>query len=270
MAQTDPKLDKLRSIIRSTGSAAVAFSGGVDSTLVAKVARDELGDRALAVTIASPLFPKDELRGARSAARAIGIAHVVVRTDPLEDQGFSGNPPDRCYICKLAGLGEVRRVAHERSLDHVLDGSNADDEAAYRPGSRAKSELGVRSPLSEAGLGKDDVLRISRRLRLPTRYKDPSPCLATRVPYGDRLTPELLGKIERAEAYLMRKGFRLVRVRAHRDVARIEVSKDQVRALAQPRVRESVVRRLKSIGFAYVTIDMEGYRTGSMDEVLGR
>jgi len=270
MAVTRSKLDRLRSIVRSMGSAAVAFSGGADSALVARIAEDELGDKALAVTIDSPMYPRSELRAARSLAKAIGIRLVVVTIDPLSDPGFSGNPPDRCYTCKLAGLGEVLRVAGEHSLAHVLDGSNVDDSSAYRPGSRAKEELGVRSPLAEAGLGKEDVIRISRRLRLPTHGKVPSPCLATRVPYGDRLTPELLDRIEKAEAYLSGKGFGQVRVRAHGGIARVEVPEALAHRLTQPRTRAQVVRRLKSLGFTYVTVDLEGYRSGSMDEVLGR
>lgn len=268
MAPSESRLGRLRSLVREAGSAAVAFSGGADSALVAKVARDELGDLAVAVTVDSPLFPRDELRSARSVAKVIGIEHVVVPLDPLGDPGFRANPPDRCYICKLAGLAEVRRVADARLLRHVMDGSNLDDERAYRPGSRARHELGVMSPLSEAGLRKADVLRLSRGLRLPTGARAPSPCLATRVPYGEALTAELLGRIERAEAYLRGRGFREVRVRAHGDVARLEVSKEQVAVMTRPKTRAEVVRRLKRLGFAYVTADLEGYRAGSMDEVL--
>ena len=270
MAATDPKLERLRSIVRSTGSAAVAFSGGSDSTLVVKVARDELGECAVAVTIDSPLFPRGELRDARALARTLRVKHIVVRSDPLDDPSFNRNPLDRCYTCKLAGFKEVRRIADDLSITHVLDGSNSDDERAYRPGSRAKEELGVRSPLAEAGLSKEDVTKISKRLRLPTHGKDPSPCLATRVPYGDKLTVELLRRVEKAEEHLAKRGFRQVRVRAHGGTARIEVSKDQVRRLLQPQVRDGTVRRLKSLGFTYVTVDLEGYRSGSMDEVLGR
>src|SRR3989339_384645 len=270
MAATDPKLEKLRSIIRSTGSAAVAFSGGSDSTLVARVARDELGERAVAVTIDSPLFTRSELKDAKTLARTLGIKHIVVRSDPLDNPAFNRNPPDRCYMCKLIGFKEVRRVADDLSLEHVLDGSNSDDQKAYRPGSRAKEELGVRSPLAEAGLTKEDVVRVSKRLRLPTHGKAPSPCLATRVPYGDPLTVELLRRIEKAEEQLARRGFRQVRVRTHGGTARIEVSKDQVRRLLQPSVGDETVRRLKSLGFTYVTVELEGYRSGSMDEVRGR
>ncbi len=268
MTHSDSKLVRLRAAVRSAGSAAVAFSGGSDSALVARIACEELGRSAVAVTVDSPLYPRKELRDARAAARAVGIEHVVVRLDPLRDPSFARNHPDRCYTCKLMVFKEVRRVADSRSLAHVLDGSNADDEHAYRPGSKAKKELGVRSPLAEAGLRKEDVTRMSKRLGLATHAKTPSTCLATRVPYGDRLTPELLGMIEKAEEYLAGKGFDQVRVRAHGGLARIEVAKQQVRTLAEPRVMDAVVRRLKNLGFAYVAVDLEGYRSGSMDEVL--
>lgn len=237
---------------------------------MAKVAAEELGRAAVAVTVDSLLFPRCELREAKRTARAIRIEHLVVKVDPLRCPEISENAPGRCYECKLVTFGEVRRVADERRLAHVIDGSNADDEKAFRPGLKAKEELGVRSPLAEAGLTKDDVVRISRALGLAAHVKPPSPCLATRVPYGERLTPALLSRIEKAEGYLSGKGFTDVRVRAHGDIARVEVAKDQVRKLAKPEVADAVVRKLKNLGFRYVTLDMEGYRSGSMDEVLGR
>lgn len=270
MAATRPKLDRLRTTVRSVGSAAVAFSGGSDSSLVAKVAKDELGEKALAVTVDSPLFPREELRQARHIAKAIGIRFQVISVDPFKDHRFSENPQDRCYLCKSIIFGEVVKVGRERSLASVLDGSNADDTRDHRPGSRAKDELGVRSPLVEAGLGKDDVMEISRVLKLSTHSKEPNPCLATRVPYGHMLTPQLLARIESAEAYLSRKGFRHVRVRAHGPLARIEVAKEQVHRLTEAGERTAVVRRLNSLGFTYVTVDLRGYRSGSMDEVLVR
>jgi uncharacterized protein len=270
MAEDDIRLDRLRSTVRSLGSAAVAFSGGADSALVSKIAYVELGERAAAVTVDSPLQPKVELRDARTVAKAIGIRHVVVKTNPLDDQAFRANPPDRCYICKLAVFNEVRRTAERLGLDHVLDGSNADDAQEHRPGAKARDEFAVRSPLAEAGIGKAGVTRLSRKLRLATANKTPGTCLATRVPYGDPLTKELLARIDKAEAYLSGKGFDQVRVRAHGDMARLEVSKTQVPRLARPRTSGEVARRLKGLGFRYVTIDMEGYRSGSMDEVLTR
>ncbi len=265
---TDRKLDALRTAVRSAGSAAVAFSGGADSTLVARLAREELGDMAVAVTIDSPLYPRGDLRGAKATARSIGIEHVLVRMDLLRDPSFSSNPPDRCYKCKLKGFTEIRKVADERGLAQILDGSNSDDELSFRPGLEAKRELGVRSPLAEAGVGKKDVVRISKALGLATHSRAPSPCLATRVPYGDELTPRLLHRVERAEELLASMGFDRARVRAHGTVARIEVPAGQVPRLARSGERDEIVRRLKNLGFTYVTVDLEGYRAGSMDEVL--
>lgn len=270
MAEDDRRLNRLRSIMRSSDSAAVAFSGGADSALVSKIAHDELGKRSAAVTVDSPLLPRTELRGARAVAKAIGVRHVVVAMDPLEDPAFRGNPPDRCYICKLAVFDEVCAVARRLGLAHVFDGSNADDAREHRPGARARDRLAVRSPLAEAGVGKDDVARLSRDIGLATAGKVPATCLATRVPYGDPLTRELLRRIEKAEAFLSGEGFDQVRVRVHGDLARLEVSKPQVPRLSRPETSREVVRRLKGLGFRYVTIDMEGYRSGSMDEVLGR
>lgn len=247
----------------------MAFSGGADSALVAKVAADELGRRAAAVTVDSPLLPREELRAAKSAAKAIGIGHVVVRTDPLTDPAFMVNPRDRCYLCKKVTFAEVRKVADGLSLAHVLDGSNADDEHEHRPGARARDDLGVVSPLAVAGLGKSDVIEISKGLGLETHERPPGTCLATRVPYGEHLSEDLLRRIEKAELVLSRMCFDNVRVRAHGNLARIEVSRKQVPRLAEPGTSKEVLTKLKRLGFTYVTVDLEGYRSGSMDEVLG-
>ena len=264
------KLARLRKRIRSMRSAAVAFSGGADSTLVAKIAYDELGSKAVAVTIDSPMYPSSELAQAKSVAKMIGIEHVVESTNPLKERDFVSNPPDRCYLCKQDDLAHIRKIADERGLAEVLDGSNSDDRRDYRPGLKAKVEAGVRSPLAEEGLGKGDVRAISKALKLPTAMKSSSPCLASRIPYGEPITREKLKMIEEAEEFLKANGFDDVRVRIHGDVARIEVSLKDVQRLSSPGMRISVSRRLKSLGFTYVSLDLEGYRMGSLNEVLRR
>jgi uncharacterized protein len=270
MKTLDRKTNRLRGIVRSMGSAAVAFSGGTDSTLVAKIAKDELGDSALAVTINSPMYPGSELRNAKAVAQKIGIRHLVIDVDPTRDKSFISNPPDRCYLCKIDDLKHIRGIADERGLSEIVDGSNADDKNDYRPGLRAKQEMRVRSPLAEAGLTKADVRAISRTLRLPTAQKSSSPCLASRIPYGETITKEKLAMIEEAEEFLKAKGFDEVRVRIHGDIARIEVSPKDVSKLASPGTRTTITKKLRSLGFTYVALDLEGYRMGSLNEVLVR
>lgn len=268
MKTLDRKLSQLRELVRSFGSAAVAFSGGADSTLVARIAKDELGNKTVAVTIDSPMYPASELAKAKGVAKCIGVEHVVVRVDPLGDRKFITNPPDRCYLCKRDDLTHIRRIADERGLKHVLDGSNADDSEDYRPGIKAKEEMKVRSPLAETGLTKADVRTISKALLLPTAQKSSSPCLASRIPYGERITAEKLMMIEEAEEFLKAKGFDDVRVRMHGDMARVEVSPKDIVMLASPGMRVSVTKKLRSLGFTYVSVDLEGYRMGSLNEVL--
>jgi uncharacterized protein len=268
MAKRNRGLDRLRKLIGSYSSAAVAFSGGTDSTLVARIARDELGDKAVAITIVSPLYPASELKAAADVARMIGIEHIILRVDPLRNKKFISNPPDRCYLCKLDDLQHVRMIADERGLEEIMDGSNADDSDDYRPGLKAKEEMNVRSPLAEAGLGKADVRRISGRLKLPTAMKSSSPCLASRIPYGETITREKLAMIEEAEEFLRAKGFDQVRVRIHGDSARVEVDPREVSRLTSPGIRTSVTKKLKSLGFTYVSVDLEGYRMGSLTEVF--
>ena len=270
MKTLDRKLSHLRDLVRSFGSAAVAFSGGADSTLIARIAKDELGNKTVAVTIDSPMYPASELTKAKGVAKSIGVEHVVVRVDPLDDNTFITNPPDRCYLCKRDDLTHIRRIADERGLREVLDGSNADDREDYRPGTKAKEEMKVRSPLAEAGLTKANVRAISKALLLPTAQKSSSPCLASRIPYGEMITTEKLRMIEEAEEFLKAKGFDDVRVRMHGDMARVEVSPKDIGMLASSGMRVSVTKKLRSLGFTYVSVDLEGYRMGSLNEVLRR
>ena len=264
----DAALDSLRRIIRSYQSAVVAYSGGVDSTLVAAVAHEELPGRALAVTADSEMYPQFQLEDASRTAAGLGLRHEVIRTSELDVECFSDNPPDRCYYCKQELFGEMRRIADREGFREVLDGANADDPHDHRPGLRAAAELGIRSPLCEAGIGKDMVRKLSRHLDLPTWDKPAFACHASRFPYGMRITPEGIERVRRAEEFLRSLGLNQLRVRHHDTLARIEVPADQIEKLATPEIRAKLVEEFKRIGYTYVTLDLEGFRSGSMNEVL--
>jgi uncharacterized protein len=262
---TDKKYQDLQDILRNMGSVLVAFSGGVDSAFLLKTAKDVLTDGVLAVTAASEIQLFHELEEARTLAADIGAEHIVVQTREMEDETFVSNPCDRCYHCKKMIFGTLRRIAEERNIPVILDGSNTDDTGDVRPGMKALEELGVRSPLKEAGLTKDEIRELSKTMGLPTWNKPALACLASRIPYGDRITPEKLRRIDKAETFLREQGIRQVRVRDHGSVARIEISPEDKSKFSDERFAEQVSAKLKELGFIYVALDLEGYRTGSLN-----
>ena len=262
------KLERLRAQLREIGSAAVAFSSGVDSTFLLRVAHEELGENVVAVTARSHSFPKRELDEAAAFCAREGVRHEIIDSEELDIPGFVANPPDRCYHCKKALFGKLIAFAQANGLAAVLEGSNMDDDGDYRPGRRAIMELGVASPLHDAGLTKAEIRVLSKRMGLPTADKPSFACLASRFPYGERITAAGLERVERAEQWLMDAGLGLaqLRVRSHGDMARIEVPPADIPRLAAR--AEEIVAALKSFGFTYVALDLQGYRTGSLNETL--
>ena len=258
--------DRLIDWFKRRDGAIIAFSGGVDSCVIAKAASTALGDRAIAVTSDSKTFPAQELEHAKMLAREIGITHVIVKENELLNPQFVKNPADRCYHCRKGLIEGLRGVADEYKIKCIADGANADDTGEHRPGMRAMKEAEVKSPLLLLGITKGKVREIAGEFGLSTKEKPAMACLASRVPYGERITEEKLRKIEKAENLLQDIGIRQMRVRHHETIARIEVGQKDMQKVIEN--RQSIVERFKALGFAYVTLDIEGYRSGSMDEVL--
>lgn len=269
----DPELcaqrDRLLDALRSYGRVAVAFSGGVDSAVVAKAAQVALGDKTVAVTAVSDSLASGELEEAEALAKQIGIRHRVIRTEEFADPNYVRNNPDRCYFCKSELYGRLSGLLHSLDVDTIVSGANTDDAGDHRPGMRAAAENNVRHPLQECGLGKAAVRALAKAWGLPTWDKPATPCLSSRIAYGEDVTPERVRMIDAAEGWLRGRGLRLLRVRYHKgDVARIEVPIDALAGLLADGVRTDLVRHFRSLGFKYVTLDLEGFRSGSLNDVV--
>lgn len=271
MSSIETKRDRLLEALRQYGSCAVAFSGGVDSAVVAKAAQLALADQAVAITAVSPSLAAGELEDAQQLATQIGIRHEVLRTDEFANHNYTSNPTNRCYFCKTELYSQLERFLPRLNVAVVANGANLDDAGDWRPGMVAAGEHQVRSPLLECGFTKNDVRQLAVHWQLPVWDKPASPCLSSRVAYGEEVTPERLQMIDRAEQLLRALNLKTVRVRYHRgDLARLEVPSDAIPQLAQPETREYLTTELKRLGFKYITLDLEGFRSGSQNEAIGQ
>ncbi len=262
------KLAQLKEYIRGLGSLAVGFSAGVDSTFLLAVAHEVLGERVIAVTGTDASVPEREIKEAKAFCEERGIRHIIYTMDPMKEEGYRKNGPDRCYFCKRGIYTEIRRIAEENGIEYMAEGSNMDDLGDYRPGLRAVEELSVKSPLREAKMTKADIRMLSKAMGLPTWSKPAYACLASRFVYGEEITEEKLKMIDQAEQFLIEQGFLEERVRMHGKIARIEVPAKDISRLAEDGIREKVYEFFKRIGFQFVTLDLRGYQMGSMNKTI--
>jgi len=270
METVDVKLERLHSLLTDMGGVVIGYSGGVDSTMLAAVAKKILGDRAVCVLASSETYPASEVGEALETAAKLGINVIRIETDELSNEAFADNTPDRCFFCKTELFGKLIAIGQNHGIQWVVDGANLDDLDDYRPGSRAASQLGVRSPLREAGLTKSDIREISKRMGLPTWNKPSFACLSSRIPYGTRIEPDILRRLDRAERFMKELGFRQVRVRHHGEIARIEVEPGEIIRVASPEIRRQITEKFRELEYLYTTLDLDGYRMGSMNAVLNR